>query len=174
MNGTHTKLDDGRHEIRFERRLNHSIDRVWAAITAPDEVEAWLARADLELRPGGRVRLQWLNTDDAQGDQHEEGVVANGTITAIEPPRLLELDTDRHGRMTWELRPDGDATDLALTVVIAMPDDYVVENLSGWHVHLEFLADWLDDGTRVDWPHWPRDRWEAARERYAASMRPIS
>jgi uncharacterized protein YndB with AHSA1/START domain len=156
-----------RHEIRFERRLNHPIDRVWAAITRPEEIEAWLARADLELRAGGHVRLEWLNT----GDQE---VVARGTVTAIDPPRRLELTTDVQGTLTWELRPDGDATDLTLTVVLAMPDEHVIDNRSGWHVHLDFLADWLDDGTRVDWPNWPRHRWDAIRERYAASMRPIS
>jgi uncharacterized protein YndB with AHSA1/START domain len=167
MNGTHTKLEDGRHQIRFERRLNHPIDRVWAAITQPDEIEAWLARAELEPREGGSVRLEWLNT----GDQE---VVARGTVTAIDPPRLLVLDTDAQGALRWELAPAGDATDLTLTVVLAMPDEHVIENVSGWHVHLDFLTDWLDDGTRVDWPDWPRDRWDTIREGYAASMRPIS
>jgi uncharacterized protein YndB with AHSA1/START domain len=167
MNGIHTKLDDGRHQVRFERRLHHPIDRVWAAITEPDEIEAWLARADLEPRLGGSVRLEWLNTGD-------EEIVARGTVTAIDPPRRLELDTDAHGTLTWELRADGAATDLTLTVVLAMPDEHVTVNVAGWHVHLDFLDDWLDDGTRVDWPHWPRERWDAIHERYAASMRPIS
>jgi uncharacterized protein YndB with AHSA1/START domain len=165
--GTHTKLDDGRHQVRFERRLKHPIDRVWAAITEPGEIEAWLARAELEPQLGGRVRLEWLNTGDAE-------VVARGTVTAFDVPRRLELATDAHGTLTWELQPDGDATDLTLTVVLAMPDEHVTENVAGWHVHLDFLDDWLDDGTRVDWPNWPRERWDAIHERYAASMRPIS
>ena len=171
---THETLDDGRHRLVFERRLNHPVERVWAALTEPDQIEAWLARAELEPRAGGRVRLQWLNTDDAEGNQHEQGVVANGTVAAIDAPRLLELDTDVHGRLRWELSPDGDRTDLTFTVVLQMPDEHVTENAAGWHVHLDFLADWLDDATRVDWPHWPRERWEAIHERYAASMRPIS
>jgi uncharacterized protein YndB with AHSA1/START domain len=165
--GTHTKLEDGRHQIRFERRLSHPIDRVWAAITEPDQIEAWLARAELEPREGGRVRLEWLNTGDDE-------VIARGAVTAIDPPRRLELDTDAHGVLTWELEPDGDATDLTLTVVLAMPDEHVTKNIAGWHVHLDFLTDWLDDHTRVDWPHWPRERWDAIHEVYAASMRPIS
>src|ERR671926_466434 len=98
-------LDDGRHRLVFERRLNHPVERVWAALTEPDQIEAWLARAELEPRAGGRVRLQWLNTDDAEGNQHEQGVVANGTVAAIDAPRLLELDTDVHGRLRWELSP---------------------------------------------------------------------
>jgi hypothetical protein len=55
-----------------------------------------------------------------------------------------------------------------------MPDDHVASNQAGWHTHLEFLAQWLDDGTRIDWPNWPRERWAVHHERYAASMRPIS
>jgi uncharacterized protein YndB with AHSA1/START domain len=165
--GTHTKLPDGRHQVRFVRRLNHPIDRVWAAITEPDQLEAWLARAEVEPQAGGRVRLEWLNTGDDE-------VIARGTVTAIDPPRLLELDTDAQGALRWELTPDGEATHLALTVVLAMPDEHVTMNIAGWHVHLDFLGDWLDDGTRVDWPNWPRERWDAIHERYAASMRPIS
>jgi uncharacterized protein YndB with AHSA1/START domain len=165
--GTHTKLDDGRHQVRFERRLNHPIDRVWSALTDPDQIEAWLARAELDLQPGGRVRLEWLNTGDAE-------VVARGSVAAIDPPRLLELDTDVHGRLKWELRPDGDRTDLTFTVVIAMPDEHLAKNQAGWHTHLEFLEGWLDGGTRIDWPNWPRERWAVHHERYEASMRPIS
>jgi uncharacterized protein YndB with AHSA1/START domain len=167
MNGTHTHLDDGRHQVRFERRLNHPIDRVWTALTDPHETEAWLARAELDLRKGGRARLEWLNTGD-------EEIVAQGTVTALDPPQLLELDTDAHGCLRWELRADGDATQLTFTATLEMPDEHVTMNIAGWHVHLDFLEDWLDDGTRVDWPNWPLERWEAIHERYEASMRPIS
>jgi uncharacterized protein YndB with AHSA1/START domain len=169
---THETLADGRHRLVFERRLNHPVERVWAALTEPGEIEAWLARAELEPREGGRVHLEWLNTDE-EGKRYE-GADATGTVAAIDPPRLLELDTDVHGRLRWELRADGDRTDLTFTVEIAMPDEHVASNQAGWHTHLEFLAQWLDDGTRIDWPNWPRERWAVHHERYAASMRPIS
>jgi uncharacterized protein YndB with AHSA1/START domain len=167
MNGTHTKLDDGRHQVRFERTLKHPIERVWSAITEPDQMEAWLARAEIDLQPGGRVRLEWLNAA-------EEEVVARGTVTVINPPRRLELDTDAQGTLAWELEPEGDATHLTFTATLHMPDEHVAKNVAGWHSHLDFLADWLDDGTRVDWPRWPRERWQEHHDRYAASMRPIS
>jgi uncharacterized protein YndB with AHSA1/START domain len=169
---THETLDDGRHRLVFERRLNHPVERVWSAITEPDEIEAWLARAELEPHEGGRVALEWLNTDE-DGKRYE-GANATGTVTRLQPPTLLELDTDVHGVLRWELRDAGGATDLTFTVVIAMPDDHVAMNEAGWHVHFDFLEDWLDDGTRVDWPNWPRERWAVHHERYAASMRPIS
>jgi uncharacterized protein YndB with AHSA1/START domain len=165
-------LDDGRHRLVFERRFNHPIDRVWAAISEPGEIEAWLARAEVEPREGGRVALEWLNTDE-EGNRYE-GAAASGTVTRFDPPRLLEYDTDGHGRLTWELRADGERTDMTFTVVVALPDEQLADNQSGWHVHLDFLEDWLDDRVRVDWPNWPRERWQIHHDRYAASMRPIS
>src|SRR4051812_45718337 len=102
--GTHETLDDGPHRVRFERRLNHPIDRVWAALTDPDQIEAWLARAELDLREGGRVHLEWLNTDE-EGRRYE-GADATGTVARLDPPRLVEYDTDGHGTLTWELEPD--------------------------------------------------------------------
>ena len=158
--------------IRFERRLKHPIDRVWRAITDPGEIEAWLARAEVDLRPDGRIHLEWLNTDE-QGQRYE-GAEMTATITRVEPPHLLEYEGDPHGRMTWELSEAGDETDLTFTCVVDLSDEQAMDNRSGWHVHLDFLEDWLDDDARVDWPNWPRERWAAIHASYEASMRPIS
>ena len=170
--GTMEKLQDGRYRVRFQRRLRHPIQKVWDAITEPDQIEAWLARAEVELQQGGRVHLEWLNTDE-EGKRYE-GADATGVISRLDPPNLVEYDTDGHGTLTWELEPDGDATQLTFTATLAMPDEHAAENRSGWHVHLDFLEEWLDDGQRVDWPNWPRERWQAIHDRYEASMRPIS
>ena len=150
--------------IRFERRLAHPIDRVWAALTEPDELEAWLARARGELRRGGELVLEWLNADD-EGNQ----AVYHASVTELDPPHVLELSGDIHGRVRWELQPDGDdATILRfLNETPAPDDDAVTKTRSGWHFHLDVLEDFLSDGTRVDWPNWPRDRFDAIDEHYA-------
>jgi uncharacterized protein YndB with AHSA1/START domain len=156
---------DGRRVLRYERRLAHPIERVWAALTEPAELRGWLAEADVDLVPGGRVQLRWLNSDD-EGDT----AVASGTITALEPPRAFEVDTDIHGVLRWELAPDGGATALTFTVTTSAPDDQVLLALSGWHIHLEHLADALD-GRPIDWPRWSeehRPRWDDIHERYVA------
>src|SRR3954466_12331215 len=44
---------DGRHVMRYERRLGHPVQRVWAALTESNELRAWLADADIELVRGG-------------------------------------------------------------------------------------------------------------------------
>jgi len=71
--------------LRFERRLAHPVERVWAAITEPAELEKWLARASVQLVPGGTIRLQWLNTD-TEGNH----AVMTAFVTEIDPPYLLE------------------------------------------------------------------------------------
>ena len=170
--GTFETLDDGRRRIRFERHLRHPIERVWRALTDPREIEAWLARAEVDLRPEGRVHLEWLNTDE-HGKRYE-GAELTAAITRLEPPRLIEYEGEGHGRLTWELEPVAGETVLTFTCVVELTDEQTRENRSGWHIHLDFLEDWLDDDTRVDWPRWPRERWQAINDRYEASMRPIS
>jgi uncharacterized protein YndB with AHSA1/START domain len=156
---------DEHQVIRFERRLAHPVKRVWRAITEPDEIAAWLALAELELEEGGRVVLTWQNTDD-DGNT----AVARGTVSALDPPRLLELDTDIHGRLRWELEAADDGTALTFTAEVELPADFETEVIAGWHIHLDHLEEVLDGGT-IDWPNWDRDHrpeWERIHERYAA------
>ena len=157
------ELREGRRIIRFERRLAHPIDRVWAAITDPGEVEAWLARASIDLRQGGEVVLAWLNTDD-EGNH----AVYRAAVTELDPPHVFELTGDIHGRVRWELQPDGDAaTVLRFVNETPAPDDELAgRTRSGWHFHLDALEQRLDDGTRVDWPNWPRERWQEIDDHY--------
>jgi uncharacterized protein YndB with AHSA1/START domain len=161
--GTMETLDDGRYVLRYERQLRHPVEKVWEALTDPARVEEWWARADIELAEGGRARFEWLNGD----------AVAEGRITRLEPPTSIEFDTDIHGRLLWELAPEDDGTRLTLTVTAELPDEYLASVRAGWHVHIDFLADALD-GRPVDWPNWPKARWEKHNEVYEASMRPIS
>jgi uncharacterized protein YndB with AHSA1/START domain len=159
--GTAERRDDG-VRLRFERRLRHPIDRVWAALTEPAELEAWLASAEVELVPGGRFELRWLNAGD-------DTVHSVGTVTALEAPRLLEYTSSVHGVLRWSLREEGD--DTVLTFVNDSPagPEEVALTLSGWHIHLEHLEDALE-GRRVDWARWSAEhlpRWEELHAGYA-------
>jgi uncharacterized protein YndB with AHSA1/START domain len=154
---------DEHQVIRFERRIGHPVERVWRALTEPDQIAAWLALAELDLEEGGRVVLTWQNTDD-EGNTS----VARGTVSALEPPRLLEFDTDIHGRLRWELEPAGDGTALTFTAEVDLPEDFETKVIAGWHIHLDHLEEVLDGGT-IDWEHWDRAHrpdWERVHERY--------
>jgi uncharacterized protein YndB with AHSA1/START domain len=163
--GIHERRADGTHVLRWERRIPHPVPRVWRAVTEPAELAAWLAEADVDLRPGGRVQLRWQNTGESG-----ERAVATGTVARVDEPRLVEYDTDRHGLLRFELEPDGDgATLLTFTVLRGETDDAMLDLVRpGWHIHLEHLDAALD-GEPVDWARWGelhRPRWQELREGY--------
>ena len=154
--------------LHFERHYRHPIERVWDAITQPERLVAWLGDAEIELEEGGAIKITWLNTD-------EDGntAVYNGRVTRFEPPYVFEYDGDIHGRLRWELRPDGDsATILELTNWTPAPDEFRTKVAAGWDIHLDHLGTALDGG-EIDWPHWYRDHypaWQEKEARYAAEL----
>jgi uncharacterized protein YndB with AHSA1/START domain len=157
--GTVERADDGRYVISFERHLPHPVARVWDALTRPDELIGWWGDADVELEEGGRFNVRWLNTDD-------EGRTAeiHATIAKLEPEHLLVLEGDIHGRLRWELTPDGDGTLLSFRSTTALEPEYVSKVPAGWHFHLDALADHLagrsTDLVDID------ARWEPIHELY--------
>ncbi|HEY2638024.1 MAG TPA: SRPBCC domain-containing protein [Solirubrobacteraceae bacterium] len=161
--GTAAELEDGRLRLRFERRLAHPRDRVWRALTEPGELAGWLAVAQLDLRPGGAVELRWQNAG-----RH----IGRGTVTELDPPRLLAYELDVHGHVRWELLAEGDGCLLTLTVDAALGPDDAPKRLAGWHTHLGHLEALLG-GAAVDWPRWDdehRPAWQERHDRYAARL----
>lgn len=141
--------------MRFERRLAHPIERVWAALTESDRLAEWFAPGVVELVPGGRVSIVFTGTD-AVDDGSED--VIESIVTAVDPPRLLEfrwLDAGGDsGPVRWELfETDGEAgTKLILTHTHPGSDEDVIEYRAGWTVHLSMLADALAGRPRrFDW-----------------------
>jgi uncharacterized protein YndB with AHSA1/START domain len=135
---------DGRVVLRFRRRIAHPPERVWAALTRPAELIGWWGEAEVDLTEGGTFVLRWLNTDE-QGNRAE----MRATITALDPPRLLETRGDPHGVLRWELRPDGAGTLLSFSSTVDLPDEYRAMVLAGWHWHLDALASFIG-GTPAD------------------------
>jgi uncharacterized protein YndB with AHSA1/START domain len=181
--GTVEKLE-GRHVLRFERRLGHPVEKVWSALTEPEQLRGWLAAAEeLELTEGCPVVLRWLNTstkhewekygvilpDDFDPEAEE---IVRGTVAAVEPLRLLEFDTDRHGILRWELREDGDGCALTFTNVRPeeFPDEMAAQTLAGWHSHLDLLSDALDGHPVVDWSRVSLNEWAQLRDHYAEAL----
>jgi uncharacterized protein YndB with AHSA1/START domain len=154
--------------LRYERRYPHPIEKVWDAITQPERLVAWLGEAEIELEQGGAIKITWLNSD-------EDGntAVYNGRITRFEPPNVLEYDGDIHGRLRWELSPDGEhVTILKFTNWTPAPDDFRSKVAAGWDIHLEHLATALDGGA-IDWPRWYQDHfpaWQEKEARYAVEL----
>jgi uncharacterized protein YndB with AHSA1/START domain len=171
--GVVTKDDRGRDVIRFERRLSHPIEKVWAALTERSELIKWWGDATLELVEGGEFTLRWLNTDD-EGN----AVAMNSTISDLDPPRLLEttglwgarkegkLVDETEAVLRWELEADGDETVLRFTNTLRLADKERTMVPAGWHYHLDALATALAGGT-VDIAD-PWEAWEPIHEAYLA------
>ena len=73
INGKLETIDE-RPALRFERRLSHPIERVWRAITEPDELEAWVV-----------ARAEWT---PAVGETFE-AMEQPGEVTEVDRPRVL-------------------------------------------------------------------------------------
>ncbi|MDB5560674.1 MAG: hypothetical protein JWN11_92, partial [Hyphomicrobiales bacterium] len=52
-------------QVVFHRHLRASIEKVWAALTTPERLADWFAQAEVDLRAGGVIRLDWNGTNQA-------------------------------------------------------------------------------------------------------------
>lgn len=132
-------------ELRFERVLGHPPERVWRALTDPDEQFAWHPTpARFELEVGGRV--DYL-------DGGYVAAMADGEVTACEPPRLLAYTWPTRGEVAnhlrWELAPHDDGC--LLTLVQSFDDRALALNYSaGWHICLDAFAERLAGARAAD------------------------
>ncbi|SEM46198.1 SRPBCC domain-containing protein [Streptacidiphilus jiangxiensis] len=162
--GSIVSVDAAHDAVVFYRHLSHPVAQVWPYLSRPALLRRWLAAADrLDPAEGGGVVLRWLNTDT-------EGrtVIATGTVTAYDPPTLLQLDLEPHGRVRFELADEGGGATLAFSAALPAPIERPALLLAGWHLHLDYLAQALDGGA-VDWPGWdPARDWQPLHDAYVA------
>ena len=101
---------EGRPAIRFVRTYPHAVERVWRAVTDPDELVRWFpARATIDQRVGGAVRFAFAEEvkDEMRVDD------GSGTVLVCEPPHRLGY--------TWE---SGDARDELYFELESLPDGH--------------------------------------------------
>jgi uncharacterized protein YndB with AHSA1/START domain len=141
--------------IAFERRLGHPVNAVWAALTDPEALAAWLGPGTMEPREGGQVSLR-----TGPGDQLERQRTISGRILAWDPPRVLEHEWIQPGLdisvVRYELEPDTGGTILRLTHRRSVAPGGT-GGRAGWHAYLDRLAAHLD-GLPV--PAWSERRAE--------------
>jgi uncharacterized protein YndB with AHSA1/START domain len=140
--GTVGKLTDGSTFVKFERNLNHSVDKVWAAITDPNQRECWFPGFTLELALGGHFEI-WFG-GECDGPAH-----MTGTVTELDPPKLLQC-----GSMRYELKATEQGCHLTFTDVVqyspAELNGKILNSiLGGWHHHTDLLETYLA-GREVD------------------------
>ncbi len=113
---------DGRPALRFERRLDHPIERVWRAVSEPAELERWFPAA-----------AAWT---PATGEVFEAGG-ATGEVTEVDPPHRLAWTFAGEG-YSFELQAHDSRCLLVFTHVF---DDHALaaQTAAGWHSYLSRL-----------------------------------
>lgn len=162
--GVIRKTGEDEYEVVFRRRIRRPLEKVWAALTVPERIADWLAKATIEpdLRIGARFTLQF-----AEGDYRMAG-----EIIELDPPHLIAWtwpDVEGTGLsatslVRFELQPDGDGCVLTLTnggLRAITPSQ-----AAGWHTHLEALPGAVDG---VHTP-WRADREAVHLPRYKAAI----
>jgi uncharacterized protein YndB with AHSA1/START domain len=154
------RLADEGYEGRLERRLDHDRHAVWRMLTEPQALAQWLAPGSIELRRGGRVRIDFADS----------GRIIDSTVLDLEPPRLLEYSWsagDEPKRpLRWQLSEDKTGTRLLLTVRLP-PGDDAAKACAGFEAHLEMLAAALE-GVPI---RFPLDYYLEARRAYQELLR---
>lgn len=126
------KLEDDRVYVAYERQFSQSIDKVWRAITDPDELRQWFPGIEIELRVGGKFQI-WFGGECA-GPAH-----VSGTITEYDPPHVLQM-----GTMRYELQANESGCLLRFSDILAFEgprtrQQFAISVLGGWHAYLDKL-----------------------------------
>jgi len=147
-----------RYTLEYVRIYPHPIERVWRAIVEPEEFAVWFIKGRLDPKVGGRY---WFGDDGFQG-----------SVSAIEPPRLLRLADDKGGsheyvltaadggtrmQFVWRFPPEGvaapepwiEAMDPEMRHELGAEEPGMYPPwrpgaIGGWHAMFDELADHLD------------------------------
>jgi uncharacterized protein YndB with AHSA1/START domain len=150
---------EDRAVLEYRRRLEHTPQRVWRALTDPGELAAWFpSTIDGERAAGAPLtfRFEQLDIEPMRGE-----------MVAFEPPSLLELMWGGD-RLRFALDPDGDATLLTFTVTLEELGKATRDG-AGWHQSLEALDRTLAGAEARDYDS---DRWRELRDLYAERFGP--
>jgi uncharacterized protein YndB with AHSA1/START domain len=128
MNGTYEEIE-GRPALRFERSFEHPVERVWRAVSDPEEMHRWFpATVMLDLRPGGAMSFEFDDPD---------APTTTGEITELDPPRLLAFSWG-DDLLRFELEPQGEGSRLVFIHFLSQRDE-AARNAAGWDMCLREL-----------------------------------
>jgi uncharacterized protein YndB with AHSA1/START domain len=150
-NGTLETID-GRPALRFERRLPHSVERVWRAVTEPAEMERWFV-----------APVPWT---PVAGETFEGGG-QSGRITTLQPPHEIRWEWGAE-RYAFELSPRDDGCVLVFTHVFDPRYGPASQHAAGWETYLARLDAHLAGGYLSE--ERAHDPIGELHERYAAAF----
>ena len=147
---------DGHPTLCFERRLTAPVDRVWHAVTDPDEMRSWFPAAVIgERRVGAPLSFPF---DEDPVDTFE------GEVTAWDPTSVFAF-TWNGDEIRIELSPDDDATRLVFTHELSNVSP-AARTGAGWHACLANLD------AHLGGPPADPDSWKTVYVTYLERMGP--
>ncbi len=136
----------GNKTITYTRTLNHSIDKVWRAITVAEHRAAWFPELSLDTSTGGDAIVNFSGSACPAPEDNPNDVYYC-KVTRYEPPNLLEyIGPGEHHR--FELVPQGSRCQL--TFLATLPDGAAFDDdaqtiqsrysvACGWHYKLDAM-----------------------------------
>jgi uncharacterized protein YndB with AHSA1/START domain len=162
------RQDGDRWTVVFVRELGHPPEKVWAALTDPDQLTRWAPfTADRDLGRTGAATLKML---DAGGPDD----LPPAEVTRAQAPVLLEY-TWGGDVLRWELARSDQGTRLTLRHTVA-DREMAAKVAAGWHLCL-LVADRLLAGEPIEPIRGERAidfGWEDLRRAYDAELRSVS
>ncbi len=126
---------DDRWTLVFVRDLRHPPEKVWAALTDPEQVRRWAPYdTDTDLSTVGDATLTMIDGDTSQD--------MPAHVRRAEPPTLLEY-TWGNDLLRWELADIENGTRLTLRHTLE-DRDWAPKVAAGWHICLVVAENMLD------------------------------
>lgn len=126
--GKLSKENEG-YQVAFKRILNHPIEKVWQAITDPEQLRYWFTDIEMDFRAGGKITIRFRDKDRS---------LSYGEIVSIEPPTKF-VWTWEGELAVWELKKlDEKTTELKFTYS-RLSEDYAINAPAGFHSLLDRL-----------------------------------
>ncbi|MFD3595506.1 SRPBCC domain-containing protein [Nocardia sp. NPDC058640] len=129
--------------------LAHPPEKVWAAITTAEGLASWFGNtAEIDLRPGGAMRMTW--TEGFSADIRVERVEEPSVFGYTWPINGLPDEDPRRTYVEFTLEPVGAGTRLTVveTGFAQLSDDAYKTafegNIGGWRSELGELVEYLD------------------------------
>jgi uncharacterized protein YndB with AHSA1/START domain len=130
---------DEKWTLVLVRELQHSPEKVWQALTDPEQLREWAPfESDGSLGAvGTTVKLTTVAAP--------KPLVTETKVTRADPPNVLEYNWGEHD-MRWQLEAVGSGTRLTLWTNIGRR--FIAMGAAGWHICFDVL-DHLLSGTPI-------------------------
>jgi uncharacterized protein YndB with AHSA1/START domain len=137
MTNTQLQTIGGKPVLRFERLLPHPTEKVWAAVTEPEQMRHWFpASVETDLVIGAPMRFRFEGDDDAT-----PGPMKDGEILELDRPKVYAFRWNEDV-LRFELLPQDEGCLLVFTHALAggaLGRLAAGRNAAGWDTCLDGL-----------------------------------